>query len=567
MGCSDDLLETAELPVDSADQSFQWTRAEDVETRAQFRRNFGVGYSYDAVRGTFCNWQDIRCQVVNRVRVSELQDATGEQMLVNWPANQSKLKSEFNYSKRDYVAAVHLDTEEEIDLGLYSKTKRQRQDFIEDGVQEKFFYTLDEEHVLRDSRISEAAILGMYRRGYTNLLTLSFRNAVNHLAESDIDDIAAVDSFINVWGTHVITRTLLGGKLRIDLMNDMWRFNDKAKEGEWTTEEFLGAVAGKDTNRISTKTQFQWIEHSRLNLTAMGGDQSTLTGILGEHAPDGTRTFSTEGISKWRLSLQDNLDDEIHSNLEMVDMRVVPIWDFAEVINPLVARRIKSAVLQDVALQQSLLGNRNFFDSKLPLRYSKAQCQYQASTGRWKTFTRNDSRDLPMMVNVMSGGRYVAVVCHEQLEDMDLWVCYPIYEGKVNMACGLGVDANDFAYKVCWLNGTVKVTPTGQQASDGLFYINAGEVCVKPQDFVSYPESKALPAVEVGGGVTPDGDYDIKHIINVYRNDDDFMMAIPEGESSNFVLDCWKYVMWYNSKDVYQRTSDYIYIYNPNEVK
>ncbi|MCR4603943.1 MAG: hypothetical protein K5683_10510 [Prevotella sp.] len=553
--------------TDEAAEPFQWTRAEDMETRAQFRRNFGVGYSYDAVRGTYCDWEDIRCQVVNRATLSELQETTGEQLIFNIESHSVRTLSEYNYSMRDYVAAVHLDTREEIDLGLYNKTKRTRQDFLEDGIQEKFYYTLDEELIMAESYISPANIFAFFRRGNTKVLTTSFINAIKHLQESDIDDIAAVDSFVNVWGTHVIIKSLLGGKIRVDLMNDMWRFNDKAKEDEWTSEEFLGAAASKDENRTN-KDDYKWVEHGRLNITAYGGDQSTLTGLLGEHAPDGTRTFSTEGISAWRQSLKYNVGDENNSNVEMVEMTVIPIWDFAEAISPLVARRLKAVILQDVALQQSLLGNRNFFDTKFPLRYNTATCQYQQSTGKWQTYTRTDSNNEPMMVSIVSGGRITATVCHEQIDKHDLWVCYPIYEGKVKIACGLGVDENNIAYKVCWLNGKATVTPTGTTADDNLFYINGGEVNVKSQDFLNYADAYAIPSIELSGGIRPDGSYDVKQCVNVTKNLGDFEIRVPN-TASMFVLDCWKKDESQTNSDytIYKRTSDYIYLYNPSELK
>lgn len=565
--CTDDYQELA-LAIDeqpNKTQPFQWTRAEDVETRSQFIRNFGVGYSYDAVRGTFCNWEDIRCQVVNRARVQELQERSGEQLLVVMPTNTVKTSGKYNYSMRDYVAAIHLDTKEELDLGLYTNTKRKRQDFLEDGVQEMFYYTLDEEIVKVNAFISSANIISQYERGNKNLLTQSFINSVKHLLETDEDDIAAVDSFLNVWGTHVIVEAWLGGKIRVDLMNDMWRYSDKGSNEEITTEEFVGACIGKQEHRENDK-DFTWLEHSRLNITAMGGDQSTLTGLLGEHAPDGTRTFSTDGIAKWRTSIKYVPDDEFHSNVELVDMRVVPIWEFANAISFVAARRIKAVALQDAALQQQLLGDRNFFDAKFPIRYTKASCQYQSSTGKWTSINRTDNEAEPMVVNIVSGGRYVATVCHERINGVSLWVCYPIYEGKVKLACGLGVDDNNVVYKVRWINNAVSAIPTELKAEDGVFYINGGEVKVSQQEYVEYPPAQAIPYIELSGGVTPSGGYQ-SIAYNVTRNGADFELWLPEDQKPNNIVG-WSYAdITINHKNLYRRNPNYLYIYNQNEVK
>lgn len=542
---------------------FVWTKAADVATRNTFLRNFGVGYSYNAVRGSYCDWSDIRCQIVNRGAVEELMEQTGELLLVNTGFESVTTTSKYNYSLHDYVAAVELNLHEEVDLGLYNKEKRKRQYFLEDGIQEEFYYTLNEQITLVDSYIADGSILAYYDE-YKSLLTNSFINAVNHLAESDEDNYASVDSFINVYGTHVIVEAMLGGKICIDLLNDLWRYNDKAKEEEWTSEEFLGAVQGKDEHR-SGKDEFQWVEHGRLNITAYGGDQSTLTGLLGEHAPDGTRTFSTDGISAWRKSLYYNPQDELHSNVEMVDMRLRPIWEFAEVVNPQVADRIKMAVLQDAALQQKLLGERNFFDASFPIRYTKSSCLWRQSTNDWQTKTRTDSESDPIVVNIVSGGRYVATVCHEVINDKNLWVCYPIFEGKVKLPCGIGVADDNTTYQVCWLNGKASLTRQEDVAGD-TFYITGGTIGLKAQDEIEYADSYAIPYIELSGGIQSDGSY-ASTAYDVSKQGAEFILTV-HGDTQLKDIVGWTYDSS-PSQDVqcYKRDVSYVYIYNPNEIK
>ena len=422
VSCSDDSLEvwagdaqTAESPA-----AFQWTRAQDMETHDLFLRNHGVGYSYDAVRGEYCNWQDIRCQVIDRASVEQLQRMTGQVLLTTTPMNTLRSTGKFEYSKRDYVANVSLNLKEEIDIGLYKGEKRKRQYFIEDGIEESFFYSLNEQILRANTTLSPANVRALYNDKNKWILTESFRGAIEHLGQSTQQDYAAVDSFVNVWGTHVITEAWLGGSLRIDLMNYMWRWNDKSKTEEFTTEEFLQAVKSKDEHRSGTD-EFQWIEHGRLNITARGGDQSVLTSLLGEHKADGTRDFSIDGVAKWRMSINYDPADELGSNVELVEMRVTPIWEFAELVDPYVALRIKASVLQDAAVQQSLLGEMNFFNVSLPVACPSVTCSYREATGQWTPFTRTDSDAEPMMANIVSGGRYVAVVCRETIDEKRLW--------------------------------------------------------------------------------------------------------------------------------------------------
>ena len=534
---------------------FEWTKAEDVETRTKFLRNFGVGYSYNAVRGSFCDWADIRCQIVNRQTLEEYQYLSGETLCVTNVSQSVSTYSQFNYSKRDYVAAVHLETDEKIDIGLYNKEKRTRQDFLEDGVEESFYYNLCEEIIMADTYIVPGAITFFYetREECDNLLTLSFVNAVRHVAESDPSNMAVVDSLINIYGTHVITAAWLGGKIRVDLSNYMWRYKDEAREEEWDASEFLNAINSADASHSSSDA-YTWLEHGKLSISAYGGDQSSLTGLLGEHAPDGTRSFSTEGISRWRQSLFFDPENEYRSNVELVDMRLTPIWEFAEAVDPDAAERIRAAIQQDISVQESLLGESNFFDTSFPIRYPEATAWYRQGD-YWTRFDRTDSPEHPMIVNIVSGGRYVASVCHETIGPRDLWVCYPIYEGKIKLSCGTGVDSAGRVFSVRWINGKATVVQVGSSRAGDTFYISGGEVDIVPREGVSYAPSHALAYIELAGGVQPDGSYDaIPYLVE--REDADFVIRGINPLPQNIVG-------W--AENGY-RLTDYVYIYNPNEL-
>ncbi|MBO7602961.1 MAG: hypothetical protein J6S97_00930 [Bacteroidales bacterium] len=545
------------LPADG----FQWTRAEDLASYRSFMRNFGVGYSYDAVKGSYCDWNDIRCQVVNRAELERVQDWIHERLVVTAELPGIRTASMYNYSKRDYIANVELDLKQKVNLGLYHKEKRQRQYFIEDGIEETFYYTLDEDITMVDCYIADASILSLYEYGYESLLTLSFVNAVEHLDESPASQIAPVDSFLNVYGTHVITEAVLGAKIRVDLENYMWMYKDNVKEDSWSGKEFIDAVSGKDQSR-KNKDEYKWLEYGHLNIKAWGGDQSTLTGLLGEHRPDGSRTFSTDGIEAWRNSIRYDPDDELHSNVEMVDMRVRPIWEFAEAISPTAAARIKAAVLQDAAMQQELLGNLNFFDASFPIRYKSASCRWHINTNSWNTYTAQDDGSLPFVVNIVSGGRYIASVCHEQIDGKDLWVCYPIYEGRINQMCGLGVDDSGAVFKVQWLGGKALVVREEDETAGDTFYITAGEVGVAPAEGVTYAPSYSVPFIELDGGVQPGGTYDSALCIG-FKYGQDFYVLCSGGDS----LVGYEEATEFGGRPYFRRKDNYVYIYNPNEIK
>lgn len=582
--CSDEL--TDELTGASAgqlsEQPFQWTRAQDVATHATFIRNFGVGYSYNAVKGEFCNWRDIRCQVVDRNYCDFLERTYGGKYYYYEPTSSVNHFSQFRWSQRDYVSQSHMSFREEVDLGFYNGTRQKEQYVVENGVEESFYYLLREEQLRYDLQLDYSSLLNSYRRGVESLLTSSFRDAVNHLMLADPEDIAVVDSFVNVWGTHVIVEAFLGAKLDIELSNYVWRYKDTGYDHELTAEEFLGECEKKEEER--QKDGFTWIEHSKLTINAKGGDQSTLTGLLGDYQFDGKATFSTEGIEKWRKSIHYDPNNELASNIEMVDMRVVPIWWFIEYIDEDVADRVHAAIEQDVEMQRKLLGEKNFFSVKFPIRYPEATCQVQTQSGEWTTLTRRDSGDEPQVVNIVSGGRVVATVCkepvientHIQNDSTDiwvtdttkvLWVAYPVYEGVVNQLCGVGVDEQKRVFDVQWLNGhrTLKrrkaYNGDDAVATGKYFYINLGQVDTEADNSVSYAPASAMAYYELSGGIQYDGNYRATPL-PVTKRGTDFIIRADDPTLTNIVGFTYD-----ADQNIYRRNSNYHYIYNPNEMR
>lgn len=581
--CSDELTHdlTGLSAGQPSGQPFQWTRAQDVATHATFIRNFGVGYSYNAVKGEFCNWKDIRCQVVDRNYCDFLEQTYGAKYYYYEPTSTVNHFSEFRWSLRDYVAHSQMSFREEVDLGFYNGTRRKDQYVVENGVEESFYYLLREEQLYYDLLLDFRPLLDSYILGTKGLLTGSFRDAVNHLMEANPTDIAVVDSFVNVWGTHVIVEAFLGGKLDVELSNYVWRYKDTGYDHELTAEEFLGECEKKEEER--QKDGFTWIEHSKLTINARGGDQSTLTGLLGDYQYDGKATFSTEGIEKWRKSIHYDPDNELASNIEMVDMRVVPIWWFIEYIDEDVAARVQAAVEQDVALQRELMGERNFFSVRFPIRYPEATCQVQMQSGEWTTLTRRDS-DNPQVVNIVSGGRVVATVCkevtvedtHIQNDSTDiwvrdttsvLWVAYPVYEGVVNQLCGVGVDEQNRVFDVQWLDG--RRTLKRRKANNGsdavatgnYFYINLGQVDTEADNSVSYASAEAMAYYELSGGIQYDGNYRATPL-PVMKEGADFIIRTNNPTLTDIVGFTYD-----PSQNIYRRNNNYHYIYNPNEMR
>ena len=194
--CNDYLEDYAEQSPTVAVEAapFHWTRAQDIETRAMFVRNHGLGYSYNAVRGEYGKWEDIRCQVVDRYALEEYSKLTQSDFVKFQKSTYASDKSSFKYSLRDYVASVNMHLDKEVDLGLYQGSKRADQYFIENGVEESFYYTCNKLIILGQSQLAYAELLDRIRYDdEKQLLTPSFRASVEHVRKYFNNDIAVVE--------------------------------------------------------------------------------------------------------------------------------------------------------------------------------------------------------------------------------------------------------------------------------------------------------------------------------------------------------------------------------------
>lgn len=414
MGCSDadDMLDSIANESEQTTAPFLWTRAEDVETHSEFLRNFGVGYSYDAVRGAYCSWEDIRCQVLNR-RELEKRNKIGPDMLVSQKKEAFETKQAVRYSQRDYVQSMDLTTKEEIDIGLYKKTKRNRQYVLEEGLHDCFYYMVQDnitkgEQYFTPAEVQEKINQECFENDKSDLLTLSFQDAIKHLAWCNPKtDYAVVDSFINVWGTHVITRAMLGATMQLTLKNDMWRYKDNVSTQAFTTEELLTAYKNRKSARHQQES-YTWTEQSSLYIECRGGEQSYMGTMIGEAKYDGTRDFDMSDLSKWRESVTFNPNKEKESNCEMVYMEVEPIWNFVPEEYAHVKNWLKAAILQDAALYQEMLGDRNFFSTKFPIRPTSVSCQWRKETSSWQTHHGGQQR-VPLLERTRRLTRWTAL--------------------------------------------------------------------------------------------------------------------------------------------------------------
>ena len=544
-----------------------------------FLRNFGVGYGYNAVSGRYCNYDDIRCQVLNRRQLERAAVNMQEKLFFADYTTRSFFRDTVAYSDHDYVAIFNLDENSSINCVVYSQEQTIRQNILEDGLRQNFYYCADETHQVARQWINVASTKAAMQAGLDpqNLLTASFRDAVRHLG--DTNDPAAVDSFIRVYGTHVVVGAAVGGRLHIDLKNSMKRYSRRLQEEEFKSEDLLVAFKSRSENRQLSE-QYAWVEDASINVTAYGGDQSALSQLVGPQRYDGSRRFDVASLSAWRSSITFVPDDEYASNAEMIDMEVVPIWEF--VFDADAAAKLRTRITSDAALARKLLGEKNFASCSFPLRHDEAKCQVARRDGSWETVThRAGNRSDRHVVFVVSGGRYVAMQSYEYLSGPGVkgqyfWTVYPVYGTEVKLYCGLAVsEADGSVYRlVMGSDGYVRpqvLTGAEQVGWDATVYLNAGQLSLTAQQGYDYAPATPMLYVEPTHGVNTDGTVDVSYAIVDKPSGNEFEIEIPADGPQDIVSQWTLVFTGYNKykqlMNTYTRPADFAGNYNPREVR
>jgi hypothetical protein len=144
-------------------------------------------------------------------------------------------------------------------------------------------------------------------------------------------------------------------------------------------------------------------------------------------------------------------------------------------------------------------------------------------------------------------------------------VCYPIYEGKVKLACGLGVEDGS-VFKVRWIGDTPTLTYQEDVTAGDTFYISSGGVGVEPvEDFV-YAQGRALPYIELSGGIRPDGTYSAQ-AFRAFKEEGHFVLPVQASTRPENIVGWDEYTSIADGKWLFTRNSGYTYIYNDNEIR
>ena len=573
--CTDDLelyAPDVQSPESDVLAPCTMTRAEAMELML----SHGIGYGYNGVEGEVCNVPDVRSQVLDPNGLREADIMPEINRISDSPLT---ITSEAGFSLNELLEKVYFGGGASAEavvvfkgsvrgtLQLYSQKKINSYFCKATARKNAFFSRIDW------ASVSEVVTNPDSLAKHPNILTKNFRSAIARLGSNP--SRVQMDSLINRYGTHVVTKCELGGIMELDIRLE------KDSIATIHQQNAIGEVAllslyNHQSQSSDDEYDLKIVSSGDSRLTVRGGDSRQLEHVV-MNFDWGRDAVSAEDISAWTSSI--STDSDKRQALEMTSMEMVGIWEF--IPDPRVAKMLKAYITDDKDLMLDLYGYQTFDNTSFP-----AVPVGTGHTGDWTFYddegTKMKSDGVPDCYNIEAGGRYVATLCREQIPEIDLsgsvWVAYPIYQRQVNIDTGLCLH-NGKAYRVGWKFGEMEVTPIPGDGYGNRIYMTNGYLYPCPSDGVGYEESKICVTYEWPGSIGFDrfdqlfdngnsklieSDY---YILQAYKEGGRFLLRdryLNEQQGKLTALPNWNY-----DKDLNRmvRASDYSYYYDPTELE
>lgn len=547
--CTEDALDS------SIEQQETWTSplsraAENPMATSDFKRTYGVGFSFDGLHGEFCNFRDIKCQVLDYQKVKEA--ASGSLIRTNRD-NEIKTSSQIYYSRDEYYQNTVFKADLEAKLIIFNGKAEGNTSISEKGERNNFFGEIEYACPSLQVALNSLSLKSLIQnRHQDQLLTPNFREVLDWLKKHH--DNATIDSFIERYGTHVVTSANLGGSITIQMQ--------MAKDSltDLYTKQALGEAAimklfKKNSSSEEYKRITYMLNSADCKVRIKGGDLSKI--------PNEALNFTfgkspdlSQYISGWTESLHYDQENFKNSNLEMIEMKVTPIWNFIpdETISSLIRQRIYGTADK----LQNEKGNSNSISTSFELP-KLVTCKMGGTT---QTVQR------PQTVNVISGERYVATICRERIPDInaanDVQVVYPIIDRQANLMSGLCIY-NGKAYSVRCLNDKTSAEYLGDSPSGETIYLNNGVCDTIKYENLDYQPSHLVMDYEWPYSIKPDGSLDkTKPYYWVYKKGTTFYLRTQNNKEQMGELDGLPNCILKDGRMV--RAKDYHYYWNPLEI-
>lgn len=575
VGCTDDpLREEAIAPPHGADMSkFWYSRTRTVAENSVMMRHHALGFSYQAVSGSKCNAADVMCQIFNL-------DYLEENGLISTDTGMEQ--SGESYVERGVADIIHgakWTTEISADLLLYKKDKVKAYELTE-SVRDSTIVMHNSIKLRREASSINVELMsdpkGTWRinemYNFSRVYSDNFRYAVLKL-EDNRENVAVIDSFLNIFGTHVVTGIEIGGKCDIAVKTSKRRVNTYLEEQEYSRDAINLFFKKKETiEKLSNQKNYvNLFRTAEIDLSVRGGDVSRFDRLVANPSYDNALA-SYNYFDEWCRSVAE-AGDTWDEGTELIDMEVTPIYEFMP--DEDLAKRVKVRMEASAQDMRDLYGELNFTNADLSIMNDYKNSIDYCPAGVKNPFGETGANGFLHIIPDASGmpSRIVAVTYHEYIPELkdSLFVTYPVYENRIQLEEGIGTTPlMGYYYSIKWLydrfvTERLKVNPYYYEIK---LYLYKGRLFVNPVKGETFRQTKRMPDYEWPGSLDINGNLTKENYYTVRKENDKFYLNAKTGEGGQTGeiqnLPGWTYNYKENGM---VRNDNYRYKIMPKELK
>lgn len=492
--CEDLTLTDDPAAGDYAAEAQYWhTRTLSRAEQQNLKRWGGMGFTYDAVYGSKCDLNSLRGQALNADALQQINKLR--------ESRKTKMKdyTEVAHSFAEYCQVTNLSANLKADVVVYNVDYEKAAAIFEQGMDTTYVFHNQTDLTAYTAKIDTLEFDSLRAQLFAEperFLSPGFRYAIDKIRRDKGQNLIVVDSFIDIYGTHVITEVELGAQLKLDMMTNRKVLRDYALESTIKEQHLNLFFYNKDetTTEIAQELMTQILNNSTFHLEVKGGETKMFNSLIVNPSPNNPAATS-ETLNEWVKSI----DQEGLKNVELIEMKVIPIWYF--IPDTFVANLVHSRIEATAPTMQALFGNLNFVNVSFN---PNEQQVVTRMNGKSTTFNN------PWVYNILANNRVVATVCREWVPELSLTepvnVAYPVYDNKIDLSGGLTVWHDSICH-VAWLYDQFVIRRDTLPAGDrgDRFYLTCGMLTTSPYTNQTYQKGTPIIGYEWPGSINIDG--------------------------------------------------------------
>ena len=430
-------------------------------------RSYGVGYGYNAF-GEYASYNSVRDQVISlpALRLYERENKTS--CIVDDLAPDMATTILEGNDSQQLLKSLSAHAGLGLDVGFFQAHVKVSYAHSDLKTNAYSFCTIMHNYKAL-SRHTDPYNLVEIVRNNPKILTEGFRNCVNKISDAIEKDrldkaIEYTDELFRIYGTHIIYHADLGGKLEFCSTFERAALDSKTTLSVAAEASFLN-MCGFKMEEGQTNTYSQTSTRQSRSISARGGDVTYITEIINCEKD----VLGDNIVDKWYKSIRLDLQDPVKNNVELIDFKLFPIYEF------ITDEKARNFVFTQLGIE--IQYEDDMFPKVYDKKYRQIDCQKLITDDMkyhnqwWLEYLRADDQAIVETISEyiwIKGKQYA------------LRSFYPIISGEVRNE-GLAVTS-DSLYRILWKDLECTLTPIGKRSEYPTLYYNAGDLDITPTD-------------------------------------------------------------------------------------